>query len=187
VLNEKSNPTVLSWNLGSTAPIPARSRAYRGQTFTRPVQEAEFYNWVQFVVERDEAGTEAALREMSGSVSERSRAELNVMTMNPLAVTNAYEIQIRVRSRFFEAGDGELETRILRFREDDASKSLTLFLGRSDDVPYEYTVSVVMPDGSAHEGQNWIAGEAGDTEPTILIGTKQIEQALGFVPDADSR
>ena len=187
VLNESSNPTVLSWDLGSTAPIPASARAYRGQTFTRPVQEAEFYNWVQFVVERDDASTDEALREMSSSVSEQSRTELTVLTMNPLAVTKAYEIQVRVRSRFFEAGGKTMETRLLRFREDDASKSLTVYLGRSDDVPYEYTVSVVMPDGSVHEGETWMAGEAGEAEPTILVGPSQIEQALGFVPDADSQ
>jgi hypothetical protein len=187
VLNEDSNPTILSWDLQSTGPVPAGARAYLGQTFTRPVQEAEFYNWVHFVVERDDASTETALREMSSSVSERARVELSVMTMNPLAVTNAYEVQVRVKSRYFEASGENEQTRILRFREDDAIQSLTLFLGRSDDIPYEYTVSVIMPDGSAHEGERWLSGEAGDTQPTILVGPRQIEQALGFVPDADSQ
>jgi|GEM_PF-3660221 len=185
VLNENSNPTVLSWDLGSTAPIPAGARAYRGQTLTRPVQEAEFYNWVQFVVERDGASTEQALRGMSSSVSEQSRTDLTVLTMNPLEVTRAYEIQVRVRSRFFKADGESMEIQLLRFREDDARKSLTLYLGRSEGVPYEYTVSVVMPDGSVHEGENWMPGEAGDAEPTILIGPRQIEQAIGFVPNAE--
>lgn len=183
VLDASDRPTLTTWDMSSTAPIPPGAAAKFINDLTRNVMNHSIYRWIEYEIIKDEVNTERLLREITGGVAEVEQGELEIRTLNPLEATGAFEIYVQIRSRYLSPSADEIETTDVIVESDRETYTLPFYLGRSDDdTPFEYRVSVMMPDGTEHVGKNWLPGSS---RLRIAIGPRQIEDSVGFMPSED--
>ncbi|MEN8145533.1 MAG: hypothetical protein ABFS14_11345 [Gemmatimonadota bacterium] len=180
VLDADERVQVLSWDLSNTAPIPSRARAAMGQELTRPVIDNAFFTWVDFAVVPDDASTEAAVRSITGGVSERVRQPLEITLFDPLEASGARQLTVLVKSAYFEAGGDKVTAKQFEFSEDGASREIPFYLGRADvEVPFEWTVRLTMPDGEELERAVFLDGDSG---LQLLVSRSSLRKIFGELP-----
>ncbi len=189
VLVEKSDRLQMySWSLDNTVVPPEASIELNLDQFPEAIDSAATRIWFQYALDRScESCIDAVLDELlSGDVWPDTGA-LTLRALTPLEATAAAEIWIETRSRFFDPNDRTLrDGQRIYLTEDRGEYSIQpIFLTgqtESEDGEYwplfEYRLSVIMPDGSVYEGQNWIASD----NDTVVIGSYQVEQSLGYMP-----
>jgi len=180
VLDRDERVQVLSWDLTNTAPIPSRARAAMGQALTQPVIDNAFLTWVDYAVVPDDASTEAAVRAITGGVSEQVRQPLEILLFDPLEASGARQLTVLVMSKYFEAGADKTIARQFSFTEDGETRSVPFYLGRADDeVPFQWTVRLTMPDGQEHERSVFLDGDIG---LRLLVSSSSLRQIFGNLP-----
>lgn len=177
-----------SWDLNNTVVPPEAKIDLNLAHFPTAIDNAATRIWFQYTLDRScESCIDAVLDELlSGDVWPDTGA-LTLRALTPLEDTSAAEIWIETRSRFFDPNDRTLrDGERLYLTEDRGEYSIQpIFLtGQSsssngEEWPlFEYRLSVIMADGSVHEGEHWIASE----NDTVVIGSHQVQQSLGYVP-----
>lgn len=183
VLDTEERATLLSWDLSGTSTIPPGARAGMDQALTRPVLEHNFFSWVEYSVLPDEASTEAAVRSILGGVSESLQQSLEVTLLDPISATGADILKLYVKSRFLSPDGASSDLRVLTFDHDGQTESIPLYLGRAEDeVPYEWTASLVTPEGEYPEGgpTRFVPG---DRDLQLILSSSALREALGGLPD----
>jgi len=180
VLDPEERPTLVSWDLSSTPPVASGSVAAMGSVVPAAVAAAAALTWVDFDVAPDAASTEVAVRSITGGVSENLRQRLVVSLLDPLTATGAARVKVFIRSPYLEPGSDRPVMRTLTFDVDGATEELVLYLGRADDaVPFEWTASLVMPDGTEYAGTHFLPGDA---SLQLLVSSTALREALGRLP-----
>lgn len=180
VLDRSEKIQMLSWDLSNTAIVPPKARIKMNQELTRPVIDNAFFTWVDYSVIPDDASTEAAVRSITGGVSEQVRQPLSITLFDPLAASGAQQLTVFVKSRYFEADADKVVVRQFEFTEDGETQSVPFYLGRADvDVPFEWTVRLRMPDGSELEKPVFLEG---DTGLQLIVSSSSLRQIFGELP-----
>jgi len=182
VLNRDDQVQMLSWDLSGTAIVPSKARIKMNQVLTRPIIDNAFFTWVDYAVVPDDASTEAAVRAITGGVSETVRQPLTINLFDPLTATGAEHLTIIVKSRYFEAGADKQVIRYFEFGEDSAVQEVPFYLGRADDdVPFQWTARLQMPDGELIEKPVFLDG---DPSLQIFVSAASLRKIFGELPGA---
>jgi hypothetical protein len=183
VLDRNDKIQMLSWDLSNTAIVPSKARIKMNQELTRPVIDNAFFTWVDYSVIPDDASTEAAVRSITGGVSEQVRQPLSITLFDPLAASGAQQLTVFVKSRYFEADADKVTVRQFEFTEDNETQSVPFYLGRADvEVPFEWTVRLRMPDGSELEKPVFLEG---DTGLQLIVSSSSLRQIFGDLPSEE--
>ncbi len=192
LLVERNTPYVYSWKIDQPgteyveAPPLAQVR-FDGSAVPAWLEQRAGGMWIEYEpVKTCEACKEEALKRINGSVSSLSSSQVTFRTITPLADTGAFEIDVRMRSKYFDARSGDMQEKSLVLNKDNQDfKVGPVYLvdrqageARPGDPLFEYTLDVIMPDGATRQGSNWLAVDG----LRVLIGKVQVEQAVGPLP-----
>jgi hypothetical protein len=183
------SPVVYSWDCSNAEPVPPKGGIeWDLADLPQSIDAQAQHMWIEYSVVKDDPSYDTAvIRELTGGVSSFSTAQVTLHSINGISGTGAYEISVKLRSKYFDPQSRELTTKppvsIMEDRKDyDAG---TIYLvnrdpgeAKPDDPLLEYHISVAMQDGQTHEATRWFPSN----EPRIRLGTYQIKEALGFVP-----
>lgn len=185
---EGNRPRMYSWALDDT-PLPSSSTLELDLgTIPEAVDEKAERIWLQYRLDRScDACIDGVVDTLlSGDVWPDTGA-ITFRSLTPLESTGAVEIWVDVRSRFFDPGERDVtegpQTTIVADRASYTVEPIFLTNRLAPDTGeawplFEYRLTVVMPDGTVHEGTDWLPSE----RDTVVIGPVQIEQSLGFLP-----
>jgi hypothetical protein len=183
------SPVVYSWDCSSAAPVPPKGRIeWDLADLPKSIDAQAMHMWIEYSVVKDDPSYDTAvIRELTGGVSSFSTAQVTLHSINSISGTGAYEISVKLRSKYFDPQSRELTTKppvsITEDRKDYNAGTIYLVNrdpgeAKPDDPLLEYRISVAMQDGRTHEATRWFPSN----EPRIQFGTYQIKEALGFVP-----
>ncbi len=185
---ESNRPRMYSWALDDT-PLPSSSTLELDLgAIPEAVDRKAERIWLQYRLDRSCGSCIDNVVDtlLSGDVWPDTGA-ITFRSLTPLASTGAAEIWIDVRSRFFDPGERDVtagpQTTVVADRASYTVEPIFL-TNRLDPETgeawplFEYRLTVVMPDGTVHEGSGWLPSE----RETVVIGPVQIEQSLGFLP-----
>ncbi|NSW55789.1 MAG: hypothetical protein HPY44_07250 [Armatimonadetes bacterium] len=187
-------PVIYSWSLANTLVPPKAQVEIDAAKVPAWIDARAKRMWLVYSVPEDrdrEKYDNAVIAGITGGVTSLGTYNITFKTLNPLRDTGAAELSVRVRSRYFDPTVRDMKIKPdLPLTEDQTEFTLgpIHLVNRQpgEDVPgdplFEYTLTVVMPDGTMHEGVNWIPYNS----LRVLIGTVQIQQALGSLPGAQA-
>jgi hypothetical protein len=184
VVDASESLQVLSWDLRDNPPVPPGASAFMEDVLPSAVASNSFLTWVDYQVAPDTASLEAASRSITAGVSELTRQPLRITLLDPLMTTGAARIRIFVRSAYLRPGGAGGPLGIYDFEADGDTRSIPFYLGRSeDDQPFEWTASVVMPNGESYEGASFLPG---DRSLELLVSSSALRKIFGGAPWEDA-
>lgn len=185
---EGNRPRMYSWALDDTALPSSSTLELDFGAIPEAVDGKAERIWLQYRLDRscDSCVDGVVDTLLSGDVWPDTGA-ITFRSLTPLESVGAAEIWVDVRSRFFDPGERDVtagpQTTIVADRASYTVEPIFL-TNRLDPQTgeawplFEYRLTVVMPDGTVHEGAAWLPSE----RDTVVIGPVQIEQSLGFLP-----
>lgn len=180
-----NQPIIYSWSTDSVKVAPGRTVNWESSTLPRWVARDAKRLWVDYSVDREcEPCDSQVLARITSGVTSAGPSDLVFKTLSPLADSEAVEISVRVRSRYFHPKKRELRTKpALVLSEDRAEFTMgPIYLvdrQPGEVVPgdplFEYQLELILEDGRPLTSTTWT--EAHDLR--AIIGTYQVEQQLG--------
>jgi hypothetical protein len=177
-------PVVSSWGLGDTRIPPGGQVRWSssGVPFWLDAQAEKM--WVDYAVDRScrSCGTDA-IAALTGGVSGAGAAQITFHSIDPLALTGGHDLEVEVRSRYFDPRGEQMQVRSFRVDSDEKDFLVgPLFVNggsAGDDPLYEFRVTVIGKGGDTFTGNAaWIPSKRLWTP----IGRLQLEQSLGSIP-----
>jgi hypothetical protein len=183
LIGADNRPALYSWRLGDALLAPGGRAEWDGSLVPEWVERKALRMWVDYALVEDcDACKQQVLKSVTAGVTSVAASEITFHTIDPLALMGAYELAVRVRSRRFDPQGRETKEKTVVLKADDQDFRVgPIYVGEDrggSDVLFEYSLSVVMPDGDKYEGRNWIPS----SDLRVHVGRNQIEKALGFVP-----
>ncbi len=180
VVDQSKRIQVVSWDLTGTPAIASGGSVAMEPVIPPAVSDKAFLTWVDYRVVPDAASIETAARSIMGGVSEQARQPLRITLLDPLAATGAQRIRVFIRSPYLEPGGDGGSLGIYDFETDGETRSIPFYFGRSEDqTPYEWTASVIMPDGEAYEGGGFVPG---DRSLELLVSSSALRKIFEGKP-----
>lgn len=185
IINPKTNkPVVYSWDLGNAQIAPGARVEWNGSQVPSWIDRDAKRLWVQYrPVATCRPCDQRVIAEITGGVVATSATELVFRTITPLAETGAYELTVRVRSRFFDPEAQQVQERSIVLGADGQDFPIgPLYIGEQPPGTSigEYAIDVAMKNGTVHKAQRWLRVEG----LRVLIGTSQIKESVGLIPSA---
>jgi len=191
LLIDDGTPIIYSWNLGD-AEVPPQARVeWDAERVPGWIDARARRAWVEYAVVGDcDPCNRQVMRAITyGASRPAARQDLVVATLSPLTDLGAAELNLMLRSRYFDSGGETLTISgpvIVNVDGSEFSGGPVYLVDRQPgeerpgDPLYEYRIEVVMPDGTVHSppADRWLPGH----RPRLLIGTVQVEQSLGYLP-----
>ena len=186
----KKTPAVYSWGLGDAMVAPGAKVEFDAAKIPGWVDNQAKLLWLEYVIPGGTAREpydKTVLTGMTGGVPSLTANNITIRTLKPLADSGAAALALRIRSKYFDPQGQDLQEKPeLVLSEDNKQYSvgpihlINRKAGQSipGDPLYEYTLTVVMPDGTTYEGTNWVPSDL----LTIWIGGAQVKAVLGFLP-----
>ena len=185
IINPRTNlPLVYSWELGQAEIAPGGRVEWDASRIPAWVDRDAKRIWVQYrPVGKCRPCDDRVIAEVTGGVVSVTTAQLVFRTITPLADTNAYELTVHVRSRYFDTHGQQSQQKSVVLGTDGEDFPVgPFYLGEQSSQPpsgfAEYSIDVAMKDGSVHKGKRWLRADG----LRVLIGTTQIRESLGFIP-----
>ncbi len=185
VINPRTNlPLVYSWDLGNVEIAPGGRVEWDASRIPSWIDRDAKRIWIQYrPVGKCRPCDDRVIAEVTGGVASVTTSQLVFRTITPLADTNAYELTVHVRSRFFEPQGQQVQEKSIVLGADGQDFPVgPFYLGDQSSQPpggfAEYSIDVAMKDGSVHKGKKWLRADG----LRVLIGTAQIRESLGFIP-----
>jgi len=184
-------PVVYSWQAGAARVPPGafvRFDATRVPTWLDSGPQAALRTWIAYSVESNcEACDKVAMAPVTGGVSQTSAQHIVFHTLSLLSRSGASRVKIQVRSLYLDPNKREM-AEMASFTLDADDKNFTAPqpiyqppAGERTSGPlFEYRLSLVMPDGSKYDGQNWVGVDALSDE--YEISAEDVRKSLGFLP-----
>lgn len=183
-------PWVYSWDLGGTLVLPQAQVEFDPSKIPAWLDARARRMWLDYSIPADrdrEQYDRKVMDAIAGSVVSLTSQNAVIKALTPLEDTGAAELTVKVRSKYFDPRD-----RTLRYKpgipvtEDGAEYTFgpVYLVNRQPgevvegDPLFEYTITVVMPDGTTHEPKTWLAAH----DLRVFVGTAQIQQAVGAIP-----
>lgn len=187
-----NTPTVYSWNLGDAEVPPQAQVEIEASTIPSWLDARAERMWIDYrPVKSCEPCDEQVFSTITNGVSDVAASRITFRTITPLADTRAYEIAVRVRSKYFDPRSRDLREKppiILNSDNRDFNVGPIYPANRpageaTDAEPlFEYFIELTMPDGNAYRSTRWTPGD----NLRVLVGRTQIERALGSLPPTPS-
>lgn len=185
-------PIIYSWDLGD-AEVPPRARVeWAADRVPGWIDSRAKRTWIEYAVVGDcERCNREVLRTITyGAGRSAARQDVVVATLSPLADLGAAELNLMLRSRYFDSGGESLTTSgpvVINADRGEFTAGPVYLVDRQPgeerpgDPLFEYRIEVIMPDGTVHSppADRWIPSQ----RHRLLIGTVQIEQSLGYLPE----
>jgi hypothetical protein len=187
LLLEGNEPIIYSWNLGNVEVPPRAQVNWDDGRVPRWLDGRALRTWLDYsVVASCAPCDEQVLSSITGGVSSRSASQITFRTLTPLADTGGYEIDVMVRSRYFDPKAAEVQQKpVLVLNADNKDFTLGPIYtpaidpsAASAETLFEYFIELTMPDGTVHRATRWLPA----TGLRVVIGKSQLEQALGSLP-----
>lgn len=192
LLFDEGTPIIYSWDLGN-AEVPPQARVeWDGASVPGWIDGKAKRTWIEYAVAGDcDRCNRQVMRAITyGASRPAARQDVVVATLSPLADLGAAELNIMLRSRYFDS-DGEAMTTsgpvVISADSSEFSGGPVYLVDRQPgeerpgDPLFEYRIEVVMPDGTIHAppADRWIPSQ----RHRLLIGSVQVEQSLGYLPE----
>jgi len=188
MLMEGHAPTIYSWRLGeAVVPPQAKVRIDPARIPTWLDRRAKRM-WIEYAPLSDcETCDERVIEQITNGVADVATAQITFHTITPLVDTGAYEVTVKVRSKYFDPRSREVKQKDPLALNTD-NKDFTLgpiypVNRRGDDPLFEYSLDVTMPDGSAHKSPRWVPSDS----LRVVIGKIQVQELLKPNPEAKKR
>jgi hypothetical protein len=187
MLDSSSRPIVYSWDLSSARVPPAGRAQWAAASVPGWIDGQAKRIWLEYAVEAScQSCDDAVIRSITGGVSSAGPSMITFHTLTPLADAGAVEINVQVRSRYFDPQSRDLQTKSLTLNADGKDFTVgPIYLGSrqpGESVPgdplFEYSLSVTMASGQSYPGSNW----ASSNDLRQAIGRFQLEQTVGALP-----
>jgi hypothetical protein len=183
IIDPRNNrPILYSWSLGNIEVPPEARIEWNASRVPAWIDSAAKRVWVDYsVVETCDACDRLVLDRITGGVTSIAADQITFHTITPLADVGGYEITAHVRSKYFDPKDRASLQKSVVLKADNQDFTLKPIynLTRPAGEPlFEYRLELAMPDGTIHQGTQWIASEG----VRVLIGRAQLEQSLGKLP-----
>lgn len=185
VINPRTNrPLVYSWDLGNAEIAPGGRVEWDASRIPSWIDRDAKRIWVQYrPVGKCRPCDDRVIAEVTGGVASVTTSQLVFRTITPIADTNAYELTVHVRSRFFDPQGQQVQQKSIVLGADGEDFPVgPFYLGDQSTQPpggfAEYSIDVAMKDGNVHKGKRWLRADG----LRILIGTSQVKESLGFIP-----
>jgi hypothetical protein len=138
--------------------------------------------WIDYAVDAtcDECGRDA-IAALTGGVSTAGASQITFHSLTPLAESGAHDLQVEVRSRWFDPQGERTQTRTFVVDADEKDFLVgPLFVG--DRSPggtpplFEFRLSLTKKDGEVVTGNAaWLPGDA----LRVPLGSRQLERSIG--------
>lgn len=188
LLLDNNEPIIYSWDLGG-AEIPPRAQAdIDGAPVPSWLDGRAKRVWVEYAVARDcRSCDEQVVAAITGGVTSLGSSQITFHTITPLEDTGAYEIQVTVRSKYFDPRVRELQIKpalVLGEDNKDFATGPVYLINRQPgqavpgDPLFEYQLALTLPSGETLTSDRWMPSDS----LRVLIGKVQLEKALGTLP-----
>jgi len=180
---QTNSPIVYSWDLHQTDLPPQAQVEWDAAAVPAWIDGAARRMWIDYLPLGACASCDrTAVEDITAGVWTLGSAPASVHTLSPLAATGAAEISMRIRSKYFDPANRQMQQKTVVLTGDgkDFSAGAIYFVNRQDgetvpgDPLLEYFLEVAMADGTVQRATRWIASDTA----RILIGKVQVEQAL---------
>jgi len=178
-------PIVYSWDLGGVE-VPPRGRAeIDAGKVPAWVDGHAKRMWIEYTTVDDcTPCDQEVIADVTGGVTSVGSSQITFHTITPLADTGAYEVDVEVRSRYFDPRSRDMQTKgPVVLNADNQDMTLGPIYAPSGGASgsgglFEYRVDLVLKDGSTLRGTRWVRSDS----LRVLVGTSQIEQSVGSLP-----
>lgn len=192
LLFDEGTPIIYSWNLGD-AEVPPQARVeWDAASVPGWIDGKAKRTWIEYAVVGDcDPCNRQVMRAITyGAGRPAARQDVVVATLSPLADLGAAELNIMLRSRYFDSGGEALTTSgpvVVNADGGEFSGGPVYLVDRQPgeerpgDPLFEYRIEVIMPDGTIHSppADRWIPSQ----RHRLLVGSVQVEQSLGYLPE----
>jgi hypothetical protein len=179
-------PIVYSWDLGGVQ-VPPKGRAeIDASKVPAWVDTHAKRMWIEYAtVDECTPCDQEVIADVTGGVTSVGSSQIAFHTITPLADTGAYEVDIEVRSRYFDPRNRDMQTKgPVVLNADNQDMTVGPIYAPSGGASgsggplFEYRIDLVLKDGSTYKGTRWVRSDS----LRVLVGTSQIEQSLGSLP-----
>lgn len=187
VLDASSKPIVYSWDLSSARVPPAGRAQWAAASVPGWIDAQAKRIWLDYAVESScQSCDDAVIRSITGGVSSAGPSNITFHTITPIADAHATDIQVLVRSKYFDPQSRELQTKSVVFDADGKDFTMgPIYLGTrqlGESVPgdplFEYLLTVNTGTGDQLKATKWLSSD----DVRQVIGRHQLEEALGSLP-----
>lgn len=184
-------PTVYSWGLDNTTVPPQAQVEIDGSPIPAWLDGRAKRIWIDYTpIENCQPCDEQVISAITNGVGDRAASQITFRTLTPLADVGAYEISLRVRSKYFDPRGRDMQEKppiVLNADNRDFTVGPFYSPGTPPDAArgehlFEYFIEVTMPDGTSHSSTRWMPADS----LRVPIGKAQIERALGSLPTPPS-
>jgi hypothetical protein len=188
LLLDNNEPIIYSWDLGGAEIQPRAQADIDGAPIPSWLDGRAKRVWIEYAVARDcRSCDEQVVAAITGGVTSLGSSQITFHTITPLEDTGAYEIQITVRSKYFDPRVRDLQVKpalVLGADNKDFMTGPVYLVNRQPgqavqgDPLFEYQVALAMPSGETLTSDRWMPSDS----LRVLIGKVQLEKALGTLP-----
>lgn len=187
LLLENDLPVIYSWSLADTRVPPKAQVEFDASAVPSWLDGRARRMWIDYAVAGDcHDCDQEVIAAITGGVTSVAAAQITFHTLSPLADIDAAEIDVMVRSQYFDTRSREVQTRGPVVLDGDGQDFTVgpIYDNREADQSgalgplFEYQLEVIMKDGASHSGAAWIPAD----RLRVPIGSVQVREALGFLP-----
>lgn len=178
-------PIVNSWSLGDTRVPPGGQVRWSSTSVPFWLDAQALKMWIDYAVDQTcTACGSNAIATLTGGVSTAGSSQITFHSLTPLAETGAHDVQVQVRSRYFDPRGEQMQMRSFVVDADEKDFLVgPVFVDGAAGSPgapmFEFRLSLTMKDGDIFTGNAaWIPGDA----LRMPIGRRQLERSLGNLP-----
>jgi len=180
---QTNSPVVYSWDLHQAELPPQAQVEWSAAGVPAWIDGAAKRMWVDYAPLGACASCDrTAIEDITAGVWTLGSAAATIHTLAPLAATGAAEISVKVRSKYFDPGNRQMQQKVVVLDADgkDFPAGAIYFINRQDgetvtgDPLLEYFLEVAMPDGTVQRATHWVPSDSA----RILLGKVQVQSAL---------
>ncbi|MEK7257538.1 MAG: hypothetical protein AAB316_22475, partial [Bacteroidota bacterium] len=134
--------------------------------------------WLEYLVKPCQSCNATVREKILGGVSSNQVNGIEITTLTPLAFTGGKMIKVKIRSAQADPNKlRKLQLPTLTVTQDyQTLAGGQLFLDEGESPDFEYSLQIIMEDGSKYESDGWL--KCRDLE--VVIGEKQIREMVPF-------
>ena len=181
----KTIPIIYSWDLHDTEVPAAASLSLNTTnvpawlTSSKDVKRV----WMEYATIPCDDCNNQIIQKITAAIFERQVKRISFSTLNIFESTGAALLKVKIRSAQLDPQHEAItEGPTLIIDQDNQEVfSEPLYTEEGAGVDYEYTVTLVMPDGQAYEADQWTS----NTEQEVYLGTYNLTQMISELPEME--
>lgn len=172
------SPVIHSWDLNQQVISAGGKAFFNAKKVPRwlDASKSTIRIWLDYEVLPCDPCNKMAINSTLGGTSGEHTRRISFELFDVLAQTGAKIAQIKVRSRQADPkGIQVVEmSPTLRIEKDDMFTVGPFFVSAGEKLDYEYHLTLIMPDGTAHEATDWVRSR----ESEVFLGVKNVQAII---------